>query len=266
MSVDWQASKEAWVAAVLARLVPILSSDHRFPSSTSFIDRFKQSVERWRKGGDIRQLINDANELAAAAALLNILKLDDVLSYEPRLSATPKTIDFLVESKDGSRGWVDMKTVAPVWDDDETAWQRFADVAAGFPANVNLVVSRDSCGTAIGGQMVNTRRSFVQRTIEVETKAALLTAQERGPVWLLFCSAGEWRKDDLEDFADFYRTSKFREDDWARNEVAQYMAKKGLSFSRGLAGFCYLERRHDAVEASGLEFDVRGPAMFAPAA
>jgi hypothetical protein len=264
--IDWKASKEEWVAEVRERLVPRLRNDRRFASSGDFVARFDRSVERWRTGGEIRQLINDANELAAAAALLNVLKADDALSYEPRLSGTPKTIDFLIQGKDGSRGWIDMKTVAPAWNNDDGAWKRLVEIAKGFPSNAQLVVNRDFCGAAIGGQTLNARWSFVQRTIEVEAKAALLTVQERGPVRLLFCSAGEWHKDDLEDFADFYRTGNFREDDWAQNAVARYMAERGLSFTRVLSGFCYLERRHEEVEARRLQLDVRGPVMFAPAA
>jgi hypothetical protein len=264
--IDWQAAKEEWAAEVRTRLIPRLQNDRRFPASGAFIARFERSVERWRAGGEIRQLINDANEFAAAAELLKVLKADDRLSYEPRLSGTSKTIDFLVRGKDGSRGWIDVKTVAPAWNNDEVAWNRFVGIAKGFPSNARLVVSRDFCGAAIGGQALNTRWSFVRRTIEVEAKAALLTAQERGPVRLLFCSAGEWREDDLEDFANFYRTGNFREDDWAQNAVARYMTEKGLSFTRVLSGFCYLKRHHEDAEACSFRKDVEGPAMFAPAA
>ena len=264
--IDWHASKEEWVAEFCVRLVPRLMSDRRFASSGDLVARFEGSVERWRAGGKIRQLINDANELAAAAALLNVLKQTDVLSYAPRLSATRKTLDFLIQGQDGSRGWIDMKTVAPAWNNDDDAWKRLVEIAKGFPSSSQLVINREFYGAAIGGQMLNARWTFVQRTIEVEAKAALLTAQEHGPVRLLLCSAGEWHEDDLEDFSDFYRTGNFREDDWAQNAVARYMGERGLSFTRVLSGFCYLERRHEEIEARRLQLDVRGPMMFAPTA
>ena len=266
MLIDWQASKEEWVTEFRARLVPRLMSDCRFASSGDLVAKFERSVERWRAGSEIRQLINDANELAAAAALLNVLKPDDVLRYEPRLSATRKTLDFLIQGQDGSRGWIDMKTVAPVWNNDDDAWKRLVEIAKGFSSNSQLVINRDFCGAAIGGQKLNARWTFVQRTIEVEAKAALLTAQERGPVRLMLCSAGEWHEDDLEDFSDFYRTGNFRGDDWAQNAVARYMGERSLSFTRVLSGFCYLDRRHDEVEARRLRLDARGPMMFAPSA
>jgi hypothetical protein len=119
--IDWQASKEEWITEFRARLVPCLMSDRRFASSGDLVDKFERSVERWRADSEIRQLINDANELAAAAALLNVLKPHDILRYEPGLSATRKTLDFLIQGQDGSRGWIDMKTVAPVWNNDDDA-------------------------------------------------------------------------------------------------------------------------------------------------
>jgi len=82
-----------------------------------------------------------------------------------------------------------MKTVAPVWNNEDTAWKRLVEIAKGFPSRAQLVTNRDFCGAAIGGQTLNARWTFVQRTIEVESKAALLTGQERGPVRLLLCSA-----------------------------------------------------------------------------
>lgn len=257
--IDWQASKAEWVADVLAHLIPRLTSDSRFVSADHLVSGFERSVERWRAGGEIRQAINCGNELATAAALLAELKPTDLLTYEPRLGATSKTIDFMVHAEDESREWIDVKTVAPQWNDGDKAWQRYIEVATGFPPAAQLVVSRDWCGAGIAGQEINARWSFVRRILEVEAKVASLTAQEVGPVRLLFCSAGEWHEDDLEDFADFYRTGAFREDDWAQNAITRYMAERGLSFTRSLAGFCYLRRNHDEVEAKCLHFDVRGP-------
>jgi hypothetical protein len=89
----------------------------------------------------------------------------------------------------------------------------------------------------------------------------LLQGSERGPLRLLLCSSGPWNRDDLEDFADFYMTGKFREDDWARNALARFMAEKNIAFAKSLAGFGYLERRHDEVEPRRFVLDVRGPRL-----
>ena len=158
--------------------------------------------------------------------------------------------------------WIDMKTVAPGRQDDEAAWKRIEEIEAELPANNYLVLRRDHGGAAVGGQMIKARWSFVQRAIPLEKKIALLAEQEQGPVRLLLCSEGGWNRDDLEDFADFYRTGKFRLDDWSQNAIARYRAERGLALDRSITGFCYLERRHDEIDGRGFAIDVRGPRIF----
>jgi hypothetical protein len=265
MVVDWQAAKEEWIGLVNALLLPRLAEDRRLVDAHVMACRFELAVVRWRSSGDFRPVINEANELCAAAELLRDLRPDDRLRYEPRLIRTPKSIDFCVEWADGGRSWVDMKTVAPGWQDDDAAWTRVQQIAEEMPDNTHLLLDKSWSGAAIGGQWIKARWSFVQRTAELEAKVALLTAAERGPVRLLLCSEGAWHKDDLEDFADFYRTGKPRADDWAQNAIARYMAERNIVFDRSITGFCYLERHHDEVAARHFAIDVRGPRLFAPA-
>lgn len=195
-------------------------------------------------------------------SLLNRLRDDNRLHYEPPLIATKKSIDFMIEAKDGSRSWIDFRTVEPAWQDDDASWRRFEAIAAAFPKNASLVVDRAFGGAGISGQLAKSRWSFIQRTIQAEERAALLQDVERGPVRLMLCSTGfAWRLDHLEDFADFYRYGRARQDDWAGNAVARYMSDAGIALSRNLAGFSYIERKHDQISASRLVFDVCGPNM-----
>jgi hypothetical protein len=127
-----------------------------------------------------------------------------------------------------------------------------------------LIVDRNFCGAAIGHQLIKARWSLIQRTVELEARMALLTQAEKGPVRLLVCNEGAWHEDDLEDFADFYFSGRFRPDDWAQNAIARYMAERNFAFQRSLAGFCYLERRHDETLARRFSVDVRGPKRFGP--
>jgi hypothetical protein len=252
---DWKAMNEDWIGRIRSDLIPELRADQRFVDSAVLAARFDASVERWGRGSPMRQVINDANELAAARALLNHMKLDDELFYEPRLKATPKTIDFLVRSADGMRYWIDVKTVAPTWRDDDAASARIQSLLSDLPGNTLLVT-----GAGNGNQGFNARFSFITRSVEFEQKLALLTDDERGFARLLLCTSGEWRLDDLEDFADFYHTHRFRQDDWSRNAVARYMREKALVLRHTIAGFCYLKRRHDETVASRFVLDVHGPA------
>ncbi len=259
---DWEAWREAWIHDVETQLMPRLQADVRLVGSAALIGRFHHSVARWRRaGGDFRQVINDANELAAAAALRRRLGEGAKLIYELPLAATNRTMDFHIDAEQGRR-WVDMKTVAPKWKDDAESRERLAFYLRGTPPQAKLALDKDFVGGGIGGHLISARFTFVKRAIVLEGKLRLLTDAERAPTWLLLCSDGTWRLDDLEDFADFYHSGRFRPDDWSRAALAGYMEHERLNFERTIAGFCYLERRHEAVEARRFEIDVRGPAFM----
>jgi hypothetical protein len=264
--IDWQASKEDWIDRMRADVFARLVADTRFAGAKAVVGLFEDGVVRWRRGGSFRSVINDANELGAAVAILNDMRPQDRLLYEPKLTQTSKSIDFCVVWADGTRSWIDMKTVAPQWKNDTAAWEQFSRIASDFPDSATLIVDRDFCGAALGNQFLKARWSLIQRTIELEAKMALLAPAEKGPVRLLVCNEGAWHEDALEDFADFYFSGRFRSDDWAQNAIARYMAERNLVFQRSLTGFCYLERRHDETSARRFTVDVRGPRLFGPMA
>jgi hypothetical protein len=108
------------------------------------------------------------NEIAAARAMLDSCTDIVELTYEPRLANTEKTIDFRIRFRSGNLCWVDVKTVAPGWRDDDASWARFEKIAAEFPPNARLVVDRTLGGAAISGQEIKARWSFITRTVETE--------------------------------------------------------------------------------------------------
>lgn len=260
MAIDWEASKEDWIARVRGELFPRLLADQRFVDAGKLTARFDHEVAVWQKNGVIRQVIEIGNELAAAAKILTRLQDDDSLQYEPPISGTKKRLDFLRQTKKGEREWIEVKTVAPLWMDTEEQWQKYLLIAQEFPENAKLVVAKEWEGAAISGQAIKARLSLVNRTLETEARAALIPDAERGPVTLVFCSTGfAWHRDDLEDFADYYRSGKFRQDDWSRAAICRYMGEQKLSFARSLAGFHYLARKHEDVDATEFFVCVRGP-------
>ena len=133
-----------------------------------------------------------------------------------------------------------------------------------MPDNTHFIVDREFGGAGLAGQAIKTRWSLVTRAVETEENAAPIPENMNGPVTLLFCSDYfAWHTDDLEDFADFYRTGRFRTDDWSQNEIGRYMRdKKRRTFTRALSGFHHLRRRHDEVSFD-LRFSVRRPRFFA---
>jgi hypothetical protein len=250
---------EQWVARVEAETVAPLLTDPRFPDASKMRDRFLKNVKVWRDGGQNRALVEDANEIAAAVAILELGPEEFLLEYEPRLKNTLKNIDFGLRWPDRKRSWVDVKTVAPKWIDDDASWQRFERIAADAPDDASLIVDRAWAGAAISGQEIKARWSFIQRAKELEEKIALLSDEEKGPVRLLLCSNGEFRDDGLEDFAEFYKSGRFRADDWSRNAVTKFLADRGITYARTIDGFCFLERRTWDARANEFRCDLRGP-------
>jgi hypothetical protein len=245
------------------QMIPRIRDNPNFLGRERLIARFEDQAGRWqpRPGRSFSQILETINEIAAAIAILDSTEDITELAYEPKLSQTDRTIDFRITFASGRCCWIDVKTVAPEWRDDDAGWKRFEAIATGFPSNARLVVDRNLGGAALSGQEIKARWTFIQRTKEAEEKEALLSLEEKAAVRLLFCSNGALRKDALEDFADFYLTGQFRPDDWMRNAVAQYMQDADLSFSRTLVGFSYLCFRWETGGLEDFEIDVRGPAF-----
>ncbi len=268
VTIDWEGSKLEWVNDARRLLLPRLLGDERFQDAVRLERRFEEDVSAWQarraEPRCFRGVINIGNEIAAAVALLDKCKDLASLRYEPPMKGTGQTLDFCLRDPAGHPVWIDVKTVAPQWLDDAEGWQRFKTLAADFPDNVRFGVQRAVGGAGIFGQAIKTRWSFVMRTIEVEKKAELIPRQDRGPVWLMLCSDRfAWHPDELEDFADFYKSSRFRGDDWASNAITRYLSERKLTLSGSLAGFHYFGRRHDECDGQ-LRWAVRGPVMFSP--
>lgn len=262
MSIDWNASREDWISAVCASLIPKLNSDARFDRSGELIARFHHEVNIWRGSNFFRPVIEFGNELAAAERILSSMSARERLIYEPSMAGTQKRIDFLKLGEHDCREWIEVKTVSPQWVDDEAGWDRFLELSKDFPENARLVVDKSWSGAAISGQALKARWTFIQKTIDIEERARYIPADMRGPTWLLLCSTGSnWHKDELEDFADLYRTGHPRADDWAQNMTARYMRHRGLVFNGSLAGFHYLERSHCDVVANKFFQNLIGPSV-----
>jgi hypothetical protein len=253
--------QRALIQKVRDKMVPRIRDDLKFLGRDRLIARFEDQFGRWQPGPGrtFSQILETINEIAAAVAMLDSSEDITELAYEPRLSQTDRTIDFRITFASGRRCWIDVKTVAPEWRDDDAGWKRFEAIATGFPSNARLVVDKNLAGAALSGLEIKARWTFIQRTRETEQKEALLSPEEKAPVRLLFCSNGALRKDALEDFADFYLTGRFRPDDWMQNAVARYMQDEKVVLAQTLVGFSYLYLRWETGEVEDFEIDVRGP-------
>ena len=256
----WHADFDRWVDDTRSAYGSCFSADTRFIGADRLLKEFDSAAETWRRRRDPYPAEEKANELAAATALLCRLRASDVLHYEPPLKGTKKRIDFKITGGSAETAWIEVKTVAPRWEDDEKEWQRFLSMQADAPDNVHVIVNKDFGGAGITGQARKTRWSFLHRAVEVERKLKLLDASEQASVALLLCSNGfAWSEDALEDFADFYRTGRFRGDDWFSHAVVRFMHDRQMTLDRSLAGFHYLERKQFEVDPHEFIPFVRGP-------
>ena len=256
-----------WLPLMAEQAKTSLGTDVRFADSQELLDEFDHVETLWQKRhthADAQAVHHKANEIAVARELLGKMGVNDTLRYEPPLRATKKSIDFLITTSDGLRNWIDVKTVNPDWvdEDDERAageWERFNAFVEKAGRRFSVITNM----AGIAGQMVKTPWIFARRTFDLEHKQTLLEGDERGAVALLFCGNGfAFHRSDAEDFADFYKTGKFRLDDWSGAHLPEYMANEGYELKRTLAGFHYLERKQFDVDAS-LRLWVRGPIEFA---
>ncbi len=88
---------ETWTDSVEADLIPVLEADQRFANRQELMGSFRQKVAACKDRPDqIKQIIEFANELAAAECLLARMASDDVLEYEPPMAGTQKSIDFCI--------------------------------------------------------------------------------------------------------------------------------------------------------------------------
>jgi hypothetical protein len=97
---------DQWIGRVESDTLATLLADPRFPDARKMRDRFRKNAQVWRDGGSRRALAEDANEIAAAAAILGLGQETFLLEYEPKLRNTDKTSTLacagLTESAPGS--------------------------------------------------------------------------------------------------------------------------------------------------------------------
>ena len=125
----------AVVEKVRGDLIPLIRDNPKFLGREKLIARFEDQVARRRTNEDFAQILETINEIAAAVSILGSSKDITELAYEPRLAQTKKTIDFRLTFASGNRCWIDVKTIASRWMDDDSSWQRFERFANDFPDN-----------------------------------------------------------------------------------------------------------------------------------
>ena len=212
---------------------------------------------------DAWQIVEAVNELCVAVQLIDLtLTGHYTLTYEPRVTLTGASIDFLLSSKEETR-YYDVKTIRPRDPaDTEKEWAKYEQLRTLFPTNADLMLAKSYMGGEFWHFFSSARAKFLNYSLLLEAKIAKLPQRTSQSVRMVFCGDGfRWTRDQLEDFADFYRTGMFRNDDPLRTLQRHYLVNKGIVLARTIHGFCYLERQPFELNAKTFLPDVKGPTL-----
>lgn len=255
---------KAHIAAVRATYHPlVVGAGSRIDGGTRLWRQFEDAVAAYQRHGrkQVSGLVERVNELAVAKQILADHSLSNAnILYEPEIVRSGPKFDFLVSGGEGGELYIEVKTVAPRTEDNDCNWAN-VEVRQQHVTPGNLyIVDKEWMGAAIFGNSFSARSSFFDYTIETETKLRDHNAVRPGRAVLVFCGTGfAWKIDELEDFADFYRTGQHRLDDpFAKME--QHAIKQGAErLSRTLGGFAVMVRKYEDIDPAKWVYPVRGP-------
>ncbi len=260
MPID-KGAAESFIAAVCNETISFLRANAgRLTYCDKLIERSTSAMATWRASpsDNIRPITESVNELCIARKFLEIEECSRAF-YEPPLDGTDQTIDYLVETNDGRRIFFDVKTVHP---EDKDAWERFKSITDRglLSDNTELVLDENWMGGEIAHSFLASREKFLDYTIELEAKIDAMRNKDGLLFAMVFCGNGyDWHLDQLEDFADFYMSGRHRPDDPFAKMEAHSIAEKGITLSRTINSFCYLERKISKTTPRKFGCNVRGP-------
>jgi hypothetical protein len=209
---------------------------------------------------DHRQLTEKINELAVAALLVADTALAErSIEYEPAMLADGRKIDFVVD-RGADNLYVEVKTVSPRTIDSDEAWNDFLRRKKFHPSTLDYMVTREGMGGMIHGNEFASRAHFLDYTRAFEERLAAAKAIKPGPGVLVFCgTAFPWRKSNLEDFADLYRTGTSRADDPFGKMQQHDIKEKNIKLLRNVDHFAFLQRPIESAQKQEFYFPIRGP-------
>ncbi len=258
---------EEHIAAVEAAYAPLITGENsRLEGGAKLWGQFTDAVASYRKrcGTAFAAIYERIDELAIARILLGDSSLVSCrILYEPKITADDRRIDFVVPDAEGSSLYIEVKTVRPTAKDTEQNWHKYEERREHHTANVKYIVEQEWMGAAIYGNSFSARSKFMEYVRDFEPRLANANMVQPGRGLLVFCGTGmEWHRSELEDFADFYRTGKHREDDPFAAMKAEALRDGEKALQRNVAAFGFLNR--PMVSTTGEEWaaDLRGPMRF----
>lgn len=240
----------------------IVQHTDRFPDNAKLLRNF-EGVRASASERGLRAFDEIHNEVLVALSLLESEGREiQALRYEPALLGTAKTIDFRAEFKDSRVAYIDVKSIIPKAID---KWDQFeqAQEENWMPPTAGILLDKELLGGELWHYGAAARSRMLEHTVELEAKIEYALRSDPSALFCLaLCSmAFHWSRDELEDFAGFYRRGQHRSDDpYARME-AKYIQGKGIILSQKVDSFAYLERKQFEIEASEMIWRVAPPPL-----
>ena len=246
----------------------IAGPDSRVVNGLRLWDQFEAAVTACLADPkrDDRLITEKINEVAVAAVLLSDKALEGrKIQYEPEILPDGRKIDFVVD-RGNDNLYVEVKTVRPRSDYSDSAWADFLRRKQFHPKTVDYIVTREGMGGLIYTNEFKSRAKFLEYTLAFEERLAAAKTIRPGPGILVFCGNGfDWRKSNLEDYADFYRKGVPRADDPFGNMQKDYIEKNEITVLRNVDGFAFLDRPIELAKKHTFYFPIRGPRFGAEA-
>jgi hypothetical protein len=152
---------------------------------------------------------------------------------------------------------MEVKTIRP---ENKDAWDRYEKHRKLFSSDTDVALQKDWLGGEIYHHMLAARSKFLDYNIDLEAKLREMEYDERLPARLCFCGDGfQWHEDELEDFADFYRRGKHRQDDHFAVMEMHTVSTEKIELDRSISGFSLVMRRPTATRHGRWRWEVRGP-------
>lgn len=241
---------------------PFILGGLRLTGAAKLWRQYEDARDAYRRGAtDFLPVYERINELAAAHVLLADATLNDAsIAYETPIAADGSLIDFTASWPGGRTLYVEVKTVHPRTKDTEASWANFEKRSAHHPEQVNYIVHKELMGGQLYGDAFSARSNFLNYSRQFEDRLAAAHAVRPGEGVLLVCGTGfRWHRDELEDFADFYRLGVHREDDPFATMEAHTLAQGSIELKRNIRDFGYIKRPMDHVAPEESFPRVQGP-------
>lgn len=259
----------AWVSARIAEVRQHFSAlfganNARFPSGPRLLAKYQQAADDILVHGwsQFDKLIDFHNELALGELLLNCQepRIRSV-EYEAPLPATPKTIDFALVAENGSRIYVDVKTVRPKM---VGRWPKYEEaISQGLlTPGTDVELRQGWLGGELWHLMVSSRSRFLEHALDLEGKIREAGGLAGTKVILaLFSSGFHWHLDELEDFVVYYQSGSHASFDPFGKMEAHHMAKEGLQLDRTISQFAFFKRAPESMSIDSGTWHVQPPRL-----